>query len=225
MEIIVLTLFDKLFKNFLKESIIKREIKEKLVSMKIIYFRKFSKFPRQKVDNYQYGCGGGMIIALQPIVDAIKKYNTKSSVVILLSPQGKVFNQKEAIKYSKYKRIILVCGRYEGFDERIINYVDMIVSIGDFILMGGEVAAMTVIETCVRLLDNVISQKSLVSESFNGYLLDYPVFTKPVNYEGHVVPDVLLSGNHTKIGKYRLNQRIKKTKSMRPDLYAKYLRR
>lgn len=224
----VLTLFPKMFNGFLSESIISHAINKKLIEIEIINFRDYSKDKNHRVDDYQIGGGGGMVIGLDPIVSCLKNIKTPTSKVILLSPQGKVFNQKIAKELvnpkSKYDHLILICGHYEGFDERIINYVDEIFSIGDYVLTGGEIPAMVVLDSCIRLIDNVISPISLVNESFDQYLLDYPVYTKPYEYEGHKVPEILLSGNHQKINQYRKQAQINKTKIYRNDLYKKYLK-
>ncbi|MDR0985759.1 MAG: tRNA (guanosine(37)-N1)-methyltransferase TrmD [Mycoplasmataceae bacterium] len=222
MKITVLTLFPKLFDNFLKESIIKRIIQKKIIKVEIVNFRKFSKNRNQRVDDYQYGGGAGMVIQLPIIVDAIKSVRTKLSKVILLSPQGVTYNQSRAKQLSKCKHLILIAGHYEGFDERIINYVDEIISIGDYILTGGEIPSMVLIESVSRLLEHSINEDSLTSETFENNLLDYPVYTKPIEHDGYIVPKVLLSGNHQLINKYRLQQQILKTKKYRKDLFNKY---
>jgi tRNA (guanine37-N1)-methyltransferase len=200
MNIIVFTLFPNIFNDFLKTSIIKNALAKKTIDIKIINFRTFATGKRQQTDDYQYGGGGGMVLSLPPIVTAIKKYAKKNTKVILLSPQGKTFNQSQAQLLSKkYQDIILIAGHYEGFDERILNYVDEVISIGDYILTGGEIPAMVVIEACARLVDKTISKKSLECETFDNDLLDYPVYTKPLVFEKHTVPAVLLSGDHKKI--------------------------
>jgi tRNA (guanine37-N1)-methyltransferase len=218
MNITILTLFPNLFNDFLSNSIVKNIISKKIVNFKIVNFRDYSTQKNKQVDDYQYGGGGGMVLMLQPIVDAIKAQRTKNTRVILLCPQGKPFKQNKAVSLSKEKDIILICGHYEGFDERILNYVDEVISIGDYILTGGEIPAMVVTEAIIRLLDQAISKKSLESESFDNNLLDYPIYTKPLNFDGHKVPDVLVSGNHKKIAAYRKEEQIKKTKKLRPDL-------
>ncbi|MDR1991760.1 MAG: tRNA (guanosine(37)-N1)-methyltransferase TrmD [Mycoplasmataceae bacterium] len=224
MRITVLTLFPKMFDNFLTQSIVKRTINNKLVKVDVVDFRKFSQDKNKRVDNYQYGGGPGMIIALPTIVEAIKKYRTPKSKVILLSPQGQTYSQAKAEALSKKQHLILIAGHYEGFDERLINYVDEVISIGDYILMGGEIPTMIIIESVIRLLYQAINKESLHCESFENNLLDYPVYTKPINFEGYKVPNVLLSGNHALIENYRKEQRIKKTKKYRKDLYQKYLK-
>lgn len=222
MRITILTLFPELFNNFLKTSIIKQNIIDKVVDIEVVNFRSFSKDKRQRVDDTPYGGGGGMVLCLQPIVDAIRFYKQPSTKVILLSPQGKMFNQVCAKKLSKCQHLIIICGRYEGFDERILNYVDQVISIGDYVLNGGEIPAMLIAETIIRLLPNAISKESLISESFNDNLLDHSVYTKPTKFEGHEVPSILLSGNHKKINEFRHNEKINKTKQIRPDLFKKY---
>jgi tRNA (guanine37-N1)-methyltransferase len=218
MKITILTLFPKIFDNFLETSIIKNIIKNKVATIKVINFREYSKQKNKQVDDYAYGGGAGMVLMLQPLVDAIKDNKTKNTKVILLSPQGTTYNQQCARKLAKEKDIILIAGHYEGFDERIINYVNEIISIGDYVLTGGEIPAMAVVESVVRLLENGINKKSLDTESFDDNLLDYSVYTKPVKFEKHSVPEVLLSGNHKKIAEYRKEDQIKKTKKLRPDL-------
>jgi tRNA (guanine37-N1)-methyltransferase len=224
MHITVLTLFPDIFTSFLKTSIVGRAIKKGVTKITIVDFRQFSSDKHHKVDDYQYGGGGGMIIQLPAIVKAIQKYRTKNTKVVLLSPQGKLYKQATAQQFSKTKHMILIAGHYEGFDERLMHYVDEIISIGDYVLMGGEVAAMVVIESTVRLLTNAISPQSLDNESFQYNLLDYPVYTKPLVFEKHKVPQVLLSGNHQKISAFRQKQQIIKTRKMRPDLYRAYLK-
>lgn len=224
MKISVLTLFPTFFDNFLKTSIIKRAIEKEIVEIEVINFRDFSKDKHKKVDDTPFGGGAGMVLTLQPIVDAINSVKTKESKVILLTPSGSLYKQKNAFEFSKFEHIILICGHYEGFDERINHYIDYQISIGDYILTGGETASLVLMESIIRLIPNVISSKSLESESFNNYLLDYPNYTKPVEFDGHKVPQVLLEGNHQKIDFFRNEQRIIKTKTNRFDLYCEYIK-
>lgn len=221
MQITILTLFPKMFDGFLSESIIANAIKSKKVKVNIVNFREFSKDKHKKVDDYQYGGGSGMVLMLQPIVDCLKSVQTKDSHVILLSAQGKKYNQTKAKQLLKYKHLILIAGHYEGFDERIIHYVDEVISIGDYVLTGGEIPAMAISDSIIRLIDGVITKGSLDSESFNDNLLDYPIYTKPVEFDGHKVPKILLSGNHQKINEYRNIQKLKKTQKLRKDLLVK----
>ena len=219
MKIDILSLFPNMFAGFLEESIIARAMAKHKVEIKIHNFRDFSLDPHGKVDDTPYGGGAGMVLMCQPIFDCIKSLKTKDSFVVMLTPDGKTYNQEIAKKFSKKKHLILLCGHYEGFDERIKSICDEFISIGDFILTGGEIPSMVITDSVVRLLDGVIEKESLESESFNNNLLDYPTYTKPRVYEGMEVPSVLLSGDHKKIQEYRLNEQIKKTKSLRNDLW------
>ena len=218
MKIDILTLFPDMFTGFLNESIIKRAIDKKLVEIRLINFRDFSKDPHHKVDDTPYGGGAGMVLTPQPIFDAVESIKTDDSLVILLTPDGKTYNQKMAISLTNYKHLIIICGHYEGFDDRIRSLVDKEISIGDYILTGGEIPAMALADSITRLLDGAISKDSLSSESFNDNLLDYPTYTKPREFMGLKVPEVLLNGNHKEIDEYRKNEQIRITKEKRPDL-------
>ena len=224
MKISILTLFPELFKDFVNTSIISHSLTKEINEIEIINFREYSKDPHKRVDDYQYGGGAGMVIGLQAIIDCLEDVKSKDSHVVLLSPQGVTYNQTIAKKFSKYKHLILICGHYEGFDERIINFVDEVISIGDYILTGGEIPAMIVADSCIRLVGDTINHDSLLCESFENNLLDYPVYTKPKNFRGYKVPEVLISGNHQKIAQWRKQQQILKTKKNRTDLYKKYLK-
>lgn len=218
MKIDILTLFPKMFDGFLSESIIGRAIKEKKVEINIHNIRDYSKDPHKKVDDYGFGGGYGMVLMPQPIFDAVDSLKTNDSFVILMTPQGEVYKQKKAYELKTKKHIIIICGHYEGFDERIRTLADLELSIGDFILTGGEIASMAITDSIVRLIDGVIVEESHLNESFNDDLLDYPVYTRPAIYNGLQVPDVLLSGHHENIRKWRHEQRLQKTKEKRPDL-------
>jgi len=221
MKISILTLFPHMFDGFLKESIIKRAIEKEKVEIEIINFRNFSKLNNNQVDDTPYGGGAGMVLMCEPIFDAIESIKTDNSIVIMMTPEGKTYSQKLARDLTNHKHIILLCGHYEGFDERIKTIVDMEISIGDFILTGGEIPAMAITDSIVRLLDGVINKESLDSESFDSDLLDYPVYTKPSDFRGLKVPEVLLSGNHKLISDWRQKARIEKTKNRRSDLINK----
>ncbi len=221
MKIDILTLFPKMFEGFLNESIIKRAQEKKIVEINIYDIRNYTKDKHKKVDDYPYGGGGGMVLMCQPVVDAIETLKTEDSKVILMCPQGKKYNQTTAYELKSEKHIILVCGHYEGYDERIRNFVDLEISIGDFILTGGEIPAMVVTDSITRLLDGVITKESYENESFNNNLLDYPTYTKPQNFRGMEVPDVLLSGHHENINKWRALESLKRTEKRRPDLLKK----
>ena len=218
MRIDILTLFPHMFDSILSESIIKRAIEKEKVKINIINFRDFSKLNNSQVDDTPYGGGAGMVLMCEPIIDAIESVKTSDSIVILLTPQGYTYNQKMAYDFKTKKHLILICGHYEGFDERIRSFVDMEVSIGDYVLTGGEIPAMTIIDSVVRLLDGVINEESYISDSFTNNLLDYPTYTHPANFRGMKVPDILLSGDHKKIELYRKEEALKRTKEKRPDL-------
>ena len=199
MRIDILTLFPKMFDGFLSESIIKRAIDKEKVKINIIAIRDYTPYKNNQVDDYQFGGGGGMIMMCEPVFNAVESVRTKDSHVILLTPRGKTYNEKKAKELKELKHLIIICGHYEGFDERIYTLADSLVSIGDYILTGGEIPAMAITDSVVRLIDGVITSTSLETESFNDNLLDYPVYTKPSEYRGMKVPDILLSGDHKKI--------------------------
>ena len=211
MRIDILTLFPSMFDGFLNDSIMKRAIDKGLVTIKVHNIRDYSPFKNKQVDDYSYGGGAGMVLMCEPIFNALDELRNEDSLVIMLTPSGRKFKQDLAFKLSKYKHIILLCGHYEGFDERIKTIVDMEISIGDFILTGGEIPAMAITDAVVRLIDGVINKESLENESFNDGLLDYPVYTKPAEFRGLKVPEVLLSGHHANIAKYRKEMQVKLT--------------
>ena len=223
MKIDILTLFPSMFDGFLSNSIIKRAIEKKLVEINIINFRDYSKDPHHKVDDTPYGGGNGMVLMVQPIYDAVMALKNEETKVILLTPDGEKYTQKKAYDLKKNKHLIIICGHYEGFDDRIRSIVDYEISIGDYILTGGEIPAMIIADTITRLVDGVIEEGSHINDSFNPKtnLLDYPTYTKPREFMGMTVPEVLLNGNHKEIEEYRLNESIKKTKEKRPDLLEK----
>ena len=221
MKIDVLTLFPSVIESYLNESIIKRAIEKNKVQINVYNIRDYSKDSHSRVDDYSYGGGAGLVLMPQPIFDAVKSLKNNDSYVILMTPQGKKYNQKIAHKLTNIKHIIIICGHYEGFDERIRTLADLELSIGDFVLTGGEIAALAIIDSTVRLIDGVINKKSYEDDSFENGLLDYPVYTHPAIFEGLKVPDVLLSGHHENIRKWRLEEQIKRTKLRRPDLLEK----
>lgn len=221
MKIDILTLFPEMFETIFSHSIIKRAIDEKKVEIEIHNFRDYSKDPHHKVDDTPYGGGCGMVLTCQPIFDCVESLKTKDSKVILLTPDGLPYKQKVAYELSKEKHLILICGHYEGFDDRIRTLCDYEISIGDYVLTGGELASMVLTDSIVRLLPGVIEEESHKNDSFNNNLLDYPTYTKPSVFRGMEVPSVLLSGNHKKIEEYRKEESIKKTQKRRPDLLEK----
>ena len=222
MKIDILTLFPNMFDGVFQESIIKRAIDEKKVEINLINFRDYTNDPHNKVDDTPYGGGAGMVLMCQPIFDCVKSIRTEDSKVILMTPDGIPYKQKMAYDLSNEKHLIIICGHYEGFDERIRSICDLEVSIGDYVLTGGEVPTMVLVDSITRLLPGVIREDSHLEDSFNeNYLLDYPTYTKPRVYEGMEVPEVLLSGDHKKINEYRYNESLKRTEERRPDLLNK----
>ena len=221
MKIDILTLFPNMFDGFKTESIIKRSIDKEIVEINIIDIRDFTPYKNKQVDDYAFGGGPGMIMMCEPVFNAVESVKDEDAFVIILSPRGKTYNQKIAVDLSKKKHLIIICGHYEGFDERIYTLADMVISIGNFILTGGELPSMMITDSVVRLIDGVINKESLDSESFNDNLLDYPIYTKPREYKGLSVPEVLLNGNHKLINEYREEERKRITKEYREDLLNK----
>ena len=217
----ILTLFPHMFDGVFEESILKRAIEEGKVTIRVINFRDYTDDSHGKVDDTPYGGGAGMVLRCQPIFDCVKSLRTEDSKVILLTPSGVPYKQSIAYDLSHEKHIILICGHYEGFDERIKSICDMEISIGDYVLTGGEVPAMVLVDSITRLLPGVITDESYQNDSFQENLLDYPTYTKPRVWNGLEVPSVLLSGNHEEIRKYRQEESLRLTKEKRPDLLDK----
>ncbi len=218
MRIDILTLFPHMFDGFLTESIIKRAIEKEKVKINIIDIRNYTPYKNNQVDDYQFGGGGGMIMMCEPVFNAVESVKDDDAYVILLTPRGKTYNEKKAYEFKDKKHLIIICGHYEGFDERIYTLADELVSIGNYILTGGEIPAMAITDSVTRLIDGVITDTSLEYESFNDNLLDYPVYTKPRVFRGMEVPEVLVNGNHKLINEYRENERKRITKEYRDDL-------
>ena len=219
MKIDILSIFPDMFNKVFDESIIKRAINDGKVSINIHDFRKYSKDPHQKVDDTPYGGGAGMVLTPQPIFDCVESLKKDNSKVILLTPDGIPYKQKIAYDLSKENHLIIICGHYEGFDERIRTLADIEISIGDYVLTGGEIPAMVLVDSITRLIPGVINERSHIEDSFNeNYLLDYPTYTKPREFRGMEVPEILLSGDHAKIDEWRYQESIKKTREKRPDL-------
>ena len=217
----IITLFPEMFSAIKEEGVIARAIKKSIISITTWQLRDFSLNKYKNVDDKSYGGGPGMVMQVQPIRDCIteiKKQNPKTKV-IYLSPQGKKLDQDLVEKLTTYDSLTMLCGRYEGIDERVIeNDIDYEVSIGDYVISGGELAAMVVIDAISRRLPNVLGNEDSLMDSFTDNLLDYPHYTRPEVVDGHSVPEVLLSGNQAKIDAWRLEQSIKRTKHKRPDL-------
>ena len=219
----IITLFPEMFSAIKEEGVIARAIKKSIISIEEWQLRDFSENKYKNVDDKAYGGGAGMVMQVKPIRDCIKKIKEQEpeTKVIYLSPQGEPLNQNLVEKLSSYESLTLLCGRYEGVDERIIkNDVDLEVSIGDYVISGGELAAMVLIDSVSRRLPNVLGNKDSLSDSFVDNLLDYPHYTRPESIDGDVVPEVLLSGNQAKIDAWRLEQAKHKTRQKRPDLLS-----
>lgn len=219
MKIDILTLFPEMFEGFLNTSIIKRAIDKGVVSIELHNFRDYTLDKHHKVDDTPYGGGQGMVLSCQPIIDCLEAIKTDQSIVCLMSPQGQTFKQITAQKMAEsISHLIIICGHYEGFDERIRHFVDMEVSIGDYVLTGGELGSMVVCDAVIRLLDGAITKESHEDDSFSDGLLEYPQYTRPLDYRGLLVPEVLTSGHHANISRWRLKQSLKRTMEKRPDL-------
>ena len=218
----ILTLFPEIIESYISSSIIKRAIENSKVTINVYDYREFASNKTKHVDDYSYGGGAGMVIEVEPIVKCLRSIDGYDKAYKLLtSPVGKVYNQKKAEKLSKLDHVIIVSGHYEGIDDRISEYIDEKISIGDYILTGGELAALAICDSIVRLLPDVINNESIEEESFNDNLLEYPQYTRPIDFEGHVVPEVLTSGNHEHIRKWRRFMSLKLTYETRKDLLRK----
>ena len=215
----ILTLFPEIIEGMVSSSILKRAIEKGLIEINIIDFREYAGNKHSTVDDYAYGGGAGMLIRVDPIYRALNTIEGLSSAhKILTSPSGNVWSQKKAEEFSKLNHIVIVCGHYEGIDARVLNYIDEEVSIGDYVLTGGEIPAGVIIDSVSRLVSGVIADDSTVNESFSMGLLEYPQYTRPQEFDGYKVPDILLSGHHANIKKWQRYEALKKTYIMRPEL-------
>ena len=223
MKITILTLFPEMFDGFLTNSIIKRAVAKELVEVKIVNIRDYTKDKYGRVDTPPIGGGAGLIMKCQPIVDCLNSVKSSGSHVVLMSPRGKTYNQQKARELSKNcSDLVIICGHYEGIDERANDYVDELISIGDYILTGGEIGAMAISDSIIRLIEGSINEDSTIEESFEDGLLEYPQYTEPYEYDGKKVPDILYSGNHQAIAKWRKKESLRLTRTLRPDLFQKY---
>ena len=218
MKINIVTLFPEVFENFLKTSIVKKAISSNKLKVSLINFRDYSLLRNKSVDDTPYGGGPGMVIKYEPVRDALKSLK---GYRVIMSPRGKTLNQKKLLELSVLEELTIVCPHYEGYDERINTLIDEEVSIGDYILTGGEVPALVLLDGIVRLIPGVIANESLTEESFENGLLEYDQYTKPSEIDGLEVPEVLVNGNHKLINRYRLKTSLKKTLKNRPDLIEK----
>ena len=221
MRITILTLFPEMFDGFQTNSIMKRALGKGVAEIKVVNIRDYTKDKYGRTDTPPVGGGAGLIEKAQPIVDAIRANDLPNTHKILMSPRGKTYGEEMAKTYAKLENLMIICGHYEGIDERVNDYVDELVSIGDYVLTGGEIPAMAIADSVIRLLDGAINQDSLKDESFNDSALEYPQYTEPYDFEGQTVPDILYCGNHEAIEKWRRKQSLKLTKEHRPDLFSK----
>ncbi|MBQ3438331.1 MAG: tRNA (guanosine(37)-N1)-methyltransferase TrmD [Fusobacterium sp.] len=219
MKINILTLFPKMFEGFLGESIIARALKSNLVEINVVDIRDYCLDKHKQADDIPFGGGAGMVMKPEPLFSALENYKGK---VIYTSPQGEILNQNLVKKLLENEELTIIAGHYEGIDERVvINKVDMEISIGDFVLTGGELPAMVITDALVRLIPNVIKKESYENDSFFSGLLDYPHYTRPAEYKDLKVPEILLSGHHKKIEEWRLKESLKRTYLRRRDLLEK----
>lgn len=219
MKITILTLFPEMYEGFLNTSIIKKAILKELVEVELIDIRPFSKSKTRRVDDYPFGGGQGLVMAVQPIKDALSSVQRSDSYVVMTSASGNTFTQAKARNLSQHDHLIILCGHYEGFDERLVQLCDEEVSIGDYVLTGGELPSMVISDAIIRLREGVIKEASHRDESYEQNLLEYPQYTRPEHLEEGDVPAVLMNGNHEAIRKYRLKESLRKTWLKRPDLF------
>jgi len=222
LKIKILTLFPEFFDSFLSNSIIARAISKGVVSFELVNIRDYSNDKNHRIDDRPAGGGAGLVMRMQPLVDCLRANSSEVSHTVLLSPLGTTYNQKKAVELTKEKEIVLICGHYEGVDSRFNSYVDEMISVGDYILTGGEIGAMLISDSVTRLLKDAITAASIEEESFTDGLLEYPQYTLPYDYENQKIPDILFSGNHKAIDIYRKREAIRLTKKYRPDLLKKY---
>lgn len=221
MKIDILTLFPEMF-DAINHSILERAVKKGVLQINLINIRDFSKDKHKKVDDTPFGGGAGMIMTCQPLFDAINSVKTDDAKIIYMSPKGEMLCQQYVVSLAKCDHLIIVCGHYEGIDQRVIDYFKMDeISIGDYVLTGGELPAMVLCDCVSRYVDGVLSEGSTDEESFSNGLLEYPQYTKPRDYNGLVVPDVLVNGDHKKIAEWKLTESVKLTKQRRPDLFRR----
>lgn len=222
MKIKIVTLFPNMFEGFVGESIIKRAIQKGIVEIEIINLRDYSTNKHHKVDDTPYGGGAGMVLSVEVVGNCLEAIRTEDSHVVLMTPQGTLYHQKKAEALTKTKELVIICGHYEGFDERIRSLVDEEISIGDFILTGGEIPAMVISDSVIRLLDGAIFKESYEGDSFSCGLLEYPQYTRPQEYCGQMVPEVLVNGNHKLIERWRKKESLRRTLLRRPDILEQY---
>ena len=223
MKITILTLFPQLFDSFREGPVVQRAIRKGSLELSVVDIKEFAPGSFRHIDDSPFGGGAGMVMRCQPVLDALRSVrgsaeSFQNTIVTALSPAGRQFTQKQAHRFSELDHLILICGHYEGMDERIYRHVDEEISIGDYVLTGGEIAAMAVSDAVIRLLPGALRSESTSEESFENGLLEYPQYTQPAVYEGEAVPEVLTSGNHARIRRWRLKESLRRTLERRPDL-------
>jgi tRNA (guanine37-N1)-methyltransferase len=222
MKFIILTTFPEMYESFLNSSIIARAISKKIIDVKLVNIRDYTKDKYKRTDTPPIGGGAGLIMKAQPIIDALKANSTSITKKLVLGPKGHTFNQEKAVSLSKEQEILILCGHYEGIDDRVYPYFDEEISVGDYVLTGGETASFILIDAISRLIDGVISKDSTKEESFTNGLLEYPQYTEPYDFLGATVPDILYSGNHREIDIYHKKKSLELTREFRPDLFSKF---
>ena len=223
MKITILTMFPQLFDSFREGPVVQRAIRKGSLELSVVDIKEFAPGSFRHIDDSPFGGGAGMVMRCQPVLDALRSVREsaesfQNTIVAALSPAGRQFTQKQAHRFSELDHLILICGHYEGMDERIYRHVDEEISIGDYVLTGGEIAAMVVSDAVIRLLPGALRGESTSEESFENGLLEYPQYTQPAVYEGEAVPEVLTSGNHARIRRWRLKESLRRTLERRPDL-------
>ena len=218
MKISILTIFPEMFHDFMKEPVIARAIEKEAVRLELVDIRLFAGGSFRHIDDDSYGGGAGMVMRCGPVLDALETVRTPGSYTAVLTPAGRRYTQKQAHAFAKMEHLILICGHYEGLDERILNHADGVFTIGDYVLTGGELPAKVVGDSVIRLLPGVLRQQATQEESFEQGILEYPQYTKPADWKGEKVPEVLLSGNHARIRAWRHQEALRITRERRPDL-------
>lgn len=218
MKITILTIFPEMFDDFIKEPVIARAIEKEAVILEIVDIRLFAGGSFRHIDDDSYGGGTGMVMRCGPVLDALASVRTEDSYTVVLTPAGRRYTQGQAHAFAKRNHLILICGHYEGLDERILDHADGVFTIGDYVLTGGELPAKVVCDSVIRLLPGVLRDQATVEESFEQGILEYPQYTKPANWNGEKVPEVLLSGNHERIRQWRQQEALRITRERRPDL-------
>ncbi len=218
MKITILTIFPEMFEDFVKEPVIARAIERGIVSLEVKDIKPFAGGSFRHIDDDSYGGGAGMVMRCGPVLDALESVRTPGCYVAVMTPAGRKYTQKTAHAFSKMEHLILICGHYEGLDERILDHADGVYTIGDYVLTGGELPAKVVCDSVIRLLPGVLRAEATMEESFEQGILEHPQYTKPADWKGEKVPGVLLSGNHERIARWRREEALRITKERRPDL-------